>query len=145
MLSFRDTSQVLPSACTAPQATATTFCSCGLLAHTLPAAAGLLCALGCPQVKVLWVVNAVEKNWEAQLPKEVRDALNGSRKKKGGLYAKEESAKDAAPEDKDAKGEGGVSSTLGLTHCPADQRHELCLHGLLSCQHYLACDLASRK
>jgi hypothetical protein len=54
---------------------------------------------------VLWVVNAVEKNWEKQLPEEMHNALSASRKKKGGLYATAETAKDADPEEKDAKGE----------------------------------------
>jgi hypothetical protein len=56
-------------------------------------------------VKVLWVVNAVEKNWEQELPKDVRDALNASRNKRGGLYAKEEGKADATQEEEDAKGE----------------------------------------
>lgn len=64
----------------------------------------------------MWVVNAVGKKWEDQLPKDVQDALNGSRKKKGGLYAKEESAKDADAEDKEAKGESahGMCSSTNL-------------------------------
>lgn len=57
------------------------------------------------QVRVLWVVNAVEKNWEKLLPEEVHNTLSASRKKKGGLYATAETAKDADPEEKDAKGE----------------------------------------
>lgn len=57
------------------------------------------------QVKVLWVINAVEKNWEKSLPEDVRDALNASRKKKGGIYATEEGKKDADQDEEDAKGE----------------------------------------
>jgi hypothetical protein len=57
------------------------------------------------QVKVLWVINAVEKNFEKALPGDVRDALNAARKKKGGIYATEEGKKDADKEEEDAKGE----------------------------------------
>lgn len=55
--------------------------------------------LSLSQVKVLWVVNAVEKTWEKALPDEVGKALTGSRKKKGGLYATGEASKDAEEED----------------------------------------------
>jgi hypothetical protein len=57
------------------------------------------------QVKVLWVVNAVEKNWERELPKDVRDELNASRNRRGGLYATEEGKADATKEEEEAKGE----------------------------------------
>ena len=59
--------------------------------------AHLLCRCVCLslQAKVLWVVNAVETKWEKQLPSDVHEALEGARKKKGGLYATGE----AAPEE----------------------------------------------
>jgi len=66
------------------------------------------------QAKVLWVVNAVEKDWEKQLPDEVQGPLNASRKKKGGLYASEETKSDAEPDD--AKG-----GYLQLARLPAGQ------------------------
>jgi poly(3-hydroxyalkanoate) synthetase len=53
---------------------------------------------------VLWVVNAVEKNWEKQLPAEVRKWLDNARTKKGGLYAKSDAAADAETTT-DGKGE----------------------------------------
>lgn len=68
-------------------------------------AAGTVQHVAVAQVKVLWVINAVEKNWEKDLPKDVRDALNASRKKRGGLYATEAGKADATQEAQDAKGE----------------------------------------
>jgi hypothetical protein len=63
------------------------------------------------QVKVLWVVNAVEKNWEKQLPSEVRKWLDNARSKKGGLYAKPGAAED---EEKTTDGKGKLLAELWL-------------------------------
>jgi hypothetical protein len=41
------------------------------------------------QVKVLWVFNAQQTNWEEQLPEDTRAMLDHSRSKRGGLFEKE--------------------------------------------------------
>lgn len=61
------------------------------------------------QVKVLWVVNAVEKNWEKQLPSEVLKWLDNARSKKGGLYAKPGAAEDT---EKTTDGKGKLLAEL---------------------------------
>lgn len=66
----------------------------------------------------MFVVNAVEHNWEKQLPENVLDPLNAARKKKGGLYSKEETKKDAAPEAEDAKGMCMCMNVLHGHTCP---------------------------
>jgi hypothetical protein len=43
----------------------------------------------CVQVKVLWVFNVQQTNWEKALPEDTRAMLDRSRSKRGGLYAKE--------------------------------------------------------
>lgn len=50
------------------------------------------------QVKVLWVINAVQKNWEKQLPDETQGTLAKSRTQKGGLYEKDTAAAKGAPD-----------------------------------------------
>jgi hypothetical protein len=41
------------------------------------------------QLKVLWVFNVQQTNWEKQLPEDTLAMLDRSRSKRGGLYAKE--------------------------------------------------------
>jgi hypothetical protein len=54
-----------------------------------------LCFSVCHQVKVLWVFNAQQTNWEKQLPAETQALLDRRRAKKGGLFARKERQKQA--------------------------------------------------
>eukprot|EP00878_Enallax_costatus_P000930 GHUV01001060.1.p1 GENE.GHUV01001060.1~~GHUV01001060.1.p1 ORF type:complete len:719 (+),score=173.97 GHUV01001060.1:262-2418(+) len=57
------------------------------------------------KVKVLWVANGLQKNWEKLLPPDTQGTLAKSRYMKGGLYEGNKALRDAAPRQGDGNGE----------------------------------------
>ncbi|KAF6255568.1 hypothetical protein COO60DRAFT_1661215 [Scenedesmus sp. NREL 46B-D3] len=80
------------------------------------------------QVRVLWVFNAQQTNWEQQLPADTRALLDSSRTRRGGLYD-QDGASDA---ERDGKGKPELKMFPYISTLEANYSPELV--GLLSQQ-----------